>query len=106
MTGEVHLGEVMKTHIALALATFCVALTPAVVRADSQDDQQACMADAFAVCGQFIPDRERVASCLFANQHSISPACRAAIQGFNPRTATPATGTAPRRNKHVKAAAR
>src|SRR5580704_4553890 len=103
MTGEVHLGEVMKTHIALALATFCVALTPAVVRADSQDDQQACMSDAFAVCGQFIPDRERVGSCLAANQSRISPACRAAIQRFNPQTAErhPAT-----RSKHIKAAAR
>jgi hypothetical protein len=90
----------MKAYIALALATFCVAFTPAVVRADSQDDQQACMADAFAVCGQFIPDRERVGSCLVANQHSISSACRAAIQRFNPRTAAPA------RNKHIKAAAR
>jgi hypothetical protein len=101
---EGHLGEVMKTHIALALVTFCAALTPAVVRADSQDDQQACMADAFAVCGQFIPDREAVGSCLFANQRSISPACRAAIQSFNPRTA--ASTPAPARNKHIKAAAR
>jgi hypothetical protein len=90
----------MKIHLALALATLCVALAPAVVRADSKDDQQACMADALAVCGQFIPDRERVGSCLLANQHSISPTCRAAIQRFNPRTAAPA------HNKHIKAAAR
>jgi hypothetical protein len=93
----------MKTHVALALLTFCVALAPAVVRADSQDDQQACMSDAFAVCGQFIPDRERVGSCLFANQHSISPACRAAIQRFNPQAA----GRHPAaRSKRIKAAAR
>ena len=84
-----HPGEVMKTHIALALVTFCMALTPAVVRADLQDDQQACMSDAFAVCGQFIPDRDRVGSCLAANQSRISPACRAAIQRFDPQTASP-----------------
>jgi len=93
----------MKTHIALALITFCVTLTPAVVRADSQDDQQACMSDAFAVCGEFIPDRERVGSCLAANQSRISPACREAIKSFNPQTAVrhPAA-----RGKHVKSAAR
>jgi hypothetical protein len=98
MTGEVHLGEVMKTHIALALVAFCVALIPAIVRADSQDDQQACMADALSVCSEFIPDRDRVGSCLVANRSRISPACQQAIKRFTPQTAT--------RSKHIKAAAR
>jgi hypothetical protein len=92
----------MKTHITLALATFCVALTPAIVRADAQEDQQACMSDALSVCGQFIPDRDRVGSCLVANRSRISPACREAIKHFSPQTASPATA----RNKHIKAAAR
>jgi hypothetical protein len=85
----------MKTRFALALMTFCVALAPATVRSQdsqsqypqSQEDQGACMADAFAVCGQFIPDRERVGACLVANARSISPACREAIKRFVPRTA-------------------
>jgi hypothetical protein len=98
MTGDVHLGEVMKTHIALALVTFCMALTPAVVRADAQEDQQACLSDALSVCGQFIPDRDRVGSCLVANRSRISPACQQAIKRFTPQTAT--------RSKHIKAAAR
>jgi hypothetical protein len=87
----------MKTHLALALVIFCVALAPATVRSQSQEtqsqysqsqeDQGACMADAFAVCGQFIPDRERVAACLIANSSRISPPCAAAIKRFVPRTA-------------------
>jgi len=93
----------MKTHIALALATFCVTLAPAVVRADSQDDQQACMSDAFAVCGQFIPDRERVGSCLAANRSRISPVCREAINRFNPQVSE-RHPTA--HSKRIKAAAR
>jgi hypothetical protein len=84
----------MKTYLALALVTFCVALAPATVRSqdsqsqypESQEDKGACMADAFAVCGQFIPDRERVASCLIANSSAVSPACREAIKRFVPRT--------------------
>ena len=97
----------MKAKIALALVTFCVALTPVIVRADAQEDQQACMSDAFAVCGQFIPDRERVGSCLAANRSRISPACQQAINRFNPQTAAaaPARNQAPR-SKHIKAAAR
>ena len=77
-----------KIQFALALAMFCVALTPAALRAGPQEDQQACIGDALAVCGQFIPDRERVGNCLVANRSRISPACREAIKRFNPRTAS------------------
>ena len=85
----------MKIRFALALMTFCVALAPATVRSktpspstpQAQDDQVACMADAFAVCGQFIPDRERVGNCLVSNASRISAACRDALKRFVPRTA-------------------
>jgi len=86
----------MKAHFALALVIFGVALMPAAVRSQdsqsqypqSQEDQGACMTDAFTVCGQFIPDRERVAACLIANASHISPPCAEAIKRFVPRTAT------------------
>jgi hypothetical protein len=94
----------MKTHIALALVTFCAALTPTIVRADSQEDEQACMSDALSICSEFIPDRDRVGSCLVANRSRISPACQQAIRGFSPQTT--ARNPASTRNKHVKAAAR
>jgi hypothetical protein len=97
----------MKTRFVLALVTVCVAVAPATVRSQSQDlqprypqsqdlqsqyprsqdDQGACMADALGVCGQFIPDRERVAACLIANSSRISPPCAEAIKRFVPRTA-------------------
>jgi hypothetical protein len=38
--------------------------------------------DAQMVCGQFIPDRERVAHCLMTNRSKISPACREALRHF------------------------
>jgi len=85
----------MKTRFALAIVAACMVLAPATVRSQdsqsqypqSQEDQGACMSDAFAVCGQFIPDRERVAACLIANASRISPSCAAAIKRFVPRTA-------------------
>jgi hypothetical protein len=46
------------------------------------------MGDAMSICGQFIPDRERVGACLFSNRARISPACRVAIQRFHPKTAS------------------
>ncbi len=103
----------MKTRFALALMTFCVALAPATVRSQSQEslpqeslsqesrsqdspsqysesatDKAACMADAFMVCRQFIPDREQVGNCLVANSSEISSTCREALKRFVPQTAT------------------
>jgi hypothetical protein len=86
----------MRTRFVLRLMAFCVVLAPAAVSSQSQESQSqytpaekgACMADALAVCAQFIPDRERVGSCLVANASQISLACREAIKHFVPQTAT------------------
>lgn len=78
----------MNFRTALALGVFGLGLAPAALRADPQQNQQACMSDAMTVCGQFIPDRERVAACLIANRSRISVACREALKQFNPRTAS------------------
>jgi len=68
----------MKAAIVLALAFLLLA--PAAATAESQEDQMACMNDAFNVCGHAIPDRERVGACLAQNIKRISSACRAVMQ--------------------------
>jgi hypothetical protein len=78
----------MKMRMVFAVAIVTAALTPAAVKADPQSDQVACMSDAFAVCGQFIPDRERVGMCLYSNRSRVSAPCRAALTRFHPRTAS------------------
>jgi hypothetical protein len=107
-TAPAFFGGFMKTRFALWLVAFCAALFPATAKSQSQEtqsqetqtqnsqarysesqaDRGACMADAFTVCGQFIPDRERVGDCLVANASRVSPACREAIKRFVPETAT------------------
>ena len=57
----------MKTQIALALAFLAFAPVAASAAEGTQDEQNACMNDAFNVCGHAIPDRDRVASCLAQN---------------------------------------
>ena len=74
-------------HTIIAISFLCTALVPVAARADQQQDQQACMNDAMTVCGQFIPDRERVAACLITNRSKVSAACRSALAHFNPKTA-------------------
>jgi hypothetical protein len=72
---------------------FCVALTPNRASADAQQDQTACLSDAVTVCGQYIPNRERVAACLLSNRNRISVACRSALTHFNPAKVSQATLT-------------
>jgi len=48
-----------------------------------QQNQDACMNDAMALCGQFVPDRDRVAACLLSNRHRVSPPCRTALSHWH-----------------------
>jgi hypothetical protein len=70
----------MKMQIALTCAFLtCV---PASALAQSQEEQSACINDAFSVCGHAIPDRERVAACLADNINRISMACRTVMARY------------------------
>ena len=68
----------MKMGAALAPVLFIVALVPVASKAadDEQAGRKACMMDALTVCAKFIPDRERIASCLKSNSERISEPCR------------------------------
>ncbi|MEW6450027.1 MAG: hypothetical protein AB1490_05220 [Pseudomonadota bacterium] len=77
----------MKIHLALAAAFLAVAPVTTVMAA-SQDEEQACMNDAFNVCGHAIPDRDRVATCLYQNISRISPACRTVLSRYQKPTTT------------------
>jgi hypothetical protein len=48
----------MTLRQGLPLILVCLALTLTAASAYAQQDQTACMSDAFTVCGQFIPNRE------------------------------------------------
>jgi hypothetical protein len=72
----------MKFYLVISLGLLCLMLASVGAKADAQQDQSACMMDAQVYCGQFIPDRERVAHCLMANRSKITPACREAIKRF------------------------
>jgi hypothetical protein len=71
----------MKIQVALALAFLAVA--PVAATAETQDEQQACMGDAFSICGHAIPDRDRVGACLAENIKRLSSACRTVMLRYN-----------------------
>ena len=49
---------------------------PAATWAYTADQQQACMGDAFSLCGSEIPDVQRVTACMVRKQAELSPGCR------------------------------
>jgi hypothetical protein len=71
----------VQTYVAAVAGLFLLGFAPPA-RADQQQDQSACMADAQVFCAQFIPDRVRVAHCLMANRRHISAPCRIALKRF------------------------
>lgn len=53
----------------------------ALAQQGSEAQREACTPDAFRLCGQFIPDAERIEGCLRAAGPRLSPACYVV---FNP----------------------
>ncbi len=70
----------------IAAAGLFLGLSLAVMPAGAQerrqiDPEQACKGDAFRLCGNFIPDRNAVGSCLRRNARALSPDCRTVVVG-------------------------
>ena len=66
------------SQFGLMLATaLSVSLLTTAAHAYTPDQQQACTGDAFRVCGDAIPDVDRVTACMIRNKSQLSPGCRA-----------------------------
>jgi hypothetical protein len=77
-----------------------LSVSPATAqRADEmKNSQNPCVGDAQKICSEFIPDRAKVASCLFKNKSKLTPACRAELGGGGGKKA----GKAKKGKRHVK----
>jgi len=69
----------VRVVLAAAIAFVGVVSVSQVARAETEQERQACTDDAFQHCGDAIPDRDRVYSCLVKKVRVISPACRRVI---------------------------
>jgi hypothetical protein len=59
--------------LAIALSAL---LSPSATQAYTPEQQQACTPDAFRLCGDAIPDVDRVTVCMIRNRSQLSPGCR------------------------------
>jgi len=66
----------------LGLAVLCgLGLLPLPAAAQGTPEQQAaCQGDAQRLCGQYIPDVQRITDCMIKMRRYVSPRCRATMQ--------------------------
>ena len=65
--------------VALTVATFSTGAF-----AQSAEEQQICMNDAFRVCSATIPDRNRTIACMVQNKPQLSAACQVVMDKYAP----------------------
>jgi hypothetical protein len=94
--GNFQLGSML----AIALSVF---LWPAASQAYTPEQQQACSGDAMQLCGEFVPDVERITACMIRKKSQLSPGCRVY---FRPDPAPVAVAPAGRPMAIAPAAAR
>jgi hypothetical protein len=65
---------------ALALMALLAAdMSPA--RAGEKEEADLCRDDVMRLCMTSVPDRNRIVSCMNAQRESLSPGCRAVLEG-------------------------
>jgi hypothetical protein len=77
-------------QFALMLATaVSVSMWPAPGQAYTPEQQQACSNDAMQLCGEFVPDVDRITACMIRKKSQLSPGCQVHFRSEPAVTATP-----------------
>jgi len=98
-------SRIFQSGLMLAMAFFASLLAGAA-QAYTPEQQQACMGDAMQLCGEFVPDVDRVTACMIRRKSQLSPGCRAFFRAPEPERApvvTPVTSRKPVRLTPVTA---
>jgi hypothetical protein len=76
-------SRISQSGLMLAMA-FSVALLSGAAQAYTPEQQQACTPDAFRLCGDAVPDVDRVTVCMIRNRSLLSPGCRVYFRSPEP----------------------
>jgi hypothetical protein len=83
----------MQAHrmvLGLAMIVTIAAPADAQEHRGTFEQQMACTPDVFRLCGDRIPDENRIVACLQQNTQQLSDACRAVFQSNNSAQQQPA----------------
>src|SRR5262245_18935652 len=67
---------------ALIAAMLTIHLLSSTAMAETTEERQACIGDAFRVCWAAIPNRNEVFRCLMDNRPRLNPACRVVMDQY------------------------
>jgi hypothetical protein len=76
-------SRISRACLMLAMA-LSAALLSGAAHAYTPEQQQACSGDAFRLCGDAIPDVDRVTACMIARKSQLSPGCRVYFRSPEP----------------------
>ena len=65
---------------------------PEAGHAYTAEEQQACQPDAMRLCGNFIPDVDRITACMVEKKSQLSPECRRFFRGGEPAASAAPAG--------------
>ena len=66
--------------IVAALLGIALMSVPAIAQG-TPEQRAACQGDAQRLCGQYIPDVNRITACMSSKRRYLSPGCRAVFSG-------------------------
>jgi hypothetical protein len=89
-------STICQSGLMLAIA-LSFSLLPTTVHAYTPEQQQACTPDAFRLCGDAIPDVDRVTVCMIRNKAQLSPGCRVFFRAPEPERAPVVTSVTARK---------
>src|SRR5262249_26391943 len=70
------LGEVALKSLRPIAAALTLFVSGWAASAETSEERQACIGDAFRVCWSAIPNRNNVLQCLVENKSQLNPDCR------------------------------
>src|SRR3982074_3584880 len=77
---RLHMTPIATAGLLLALTLTFLAPAPAAAQG-TINPEQACRDDAFRLCNDYIPDRNKVGACLRSKARALSRDCRTVIGG-------------------------
>jgi hypothetical protein len=80
---EIYLGA------ALSVALSIMGQNVAFAQQGTPEQQQACQPDVMRLCGNFIPDVDRIVACLKYNEPNLNPACHDVMFPYVPEEPKP-----------------
>jgi hypothetical protein len=74
---------------ALLVAVSIMGQNGAFAQQGTPEQQQACQPDVMRLCGNFIPDVDRIVACLKYNEPNLNPACHDVMFPYVPEEPKP-----------------